>query len=172
MGIRHSHIPHNVPYLRPNILHNLRFSFLLGITAVPREIENNTYAKCWGGVGGGGIRCIMGVSKWRIHVCRLPRCDKVLGRIGCTCNTADINCYVVFSWDQEYISVAKGAAYPRYRRMWQRKHICIEGILEPEAFFFCPFTIKSCKLQQSKLHFGNIEKQTVPFTRCYWRGLI
>ena len=117
--------------------------------------------------GGGGIRCIMGVSKWRIHICPLPQCDKVLGRIGCTCNTADINCYVVFSWDQEYISVAKGAAYPRYQRMWQRKHICIEGILEPEAFFFCPFTIKSCKLQQSKLHFGNIEKQTVPFTRCY-----
>ena len=107
------------------------------------------------------------MSKWRIHICLLPQCDKVLGRIGCTCNTADINCHVVFSWDQEYISVAKGAAYPRYRRMWQRKHICIEGILEPEAFFFCPFTIKSCKLQQSKLHFGNTEKQTVPFTRCY-----
>ena len=28
------------------------FSFLLGITAVPREIENNAYAK-FGGVGGG-----------------------------------------------------------------------------------------------------------------------
>ena len=24
------------------------FSFLLGITAVPREIENNAYAKFWG----------------------------------------------------------------------------------------------------------------------------
>ena len=30
------------------ILHNLCFSFLLGITAVPREIENNAYAKFWG----------------------------------------------------------------------------------------------------------------------------
>ena len=30
---------------RGQILHNLCFSFLLGITAVPREIENNTYAK-------------------------------------------------------------------------------------------------------------------------------
>ena len=47
MGIRHSHIPHNAPYLRPNILYNFRFSFLLGITAVPREIENNTYSKSW-----------------------------------------------------------------------------------------------------------------------------
>ena len=28
-------------------LHNLRFSFLLGITAVPIEIENNAYAKFW-----------------------------------------------------------------------------------------------------------------------------
>ena len=32
----------------PQILHNLCFSFLLGITAVPREIENNAYAKVWG----------------------------------------------------------------------------------------------------------------------------
>ena len=35
--------------------HNFCFSFLLGITAVPREIENNAYAKFWG-----QIRCIMG----------------------------------------------------------------------------------------------------------------
>ena len=39
----------------PKILHNLCFSTLLGITAVPREIENNAYAKFWG-----QIRCIMG----------------------------------------------------------------------------------------------------------------
>ena len=35
--IRHIHISHNEPYLPPKILHNLCFSFLLGITAVPRE---------------------------------------------------------------------------------------------------------------------------------------
>ena len=29
-------------------MHNLCFSFLLGITAVPKEIENNAYAKFWG----------------------------------------------------------------------------------------------------------------------------
>ena len=39
----------------PKILHNLCFSFLLGITAVPREIENSAYAKF-----GGQIRYIMG----------------------------------------------------------------------------------------------------------------
>ena len=39
----------------PQILHNLCFSTLLGITTVPREIENNAYAKFWG-----QIRCIMG----------------------------------------------------------------------------------------------------------------
>ena len=47
----------------PKFLHNLCFSFLLGITAVPREIENNAYANFVGGVGGRGegqIRCIMG----------------------------------------------------------------------------------------------------------------
>ena len=36
-------------------LHIFCFSFLLGITAVPREIENNVYAKFWG-----AIMCIMG----------------------------------------------------------------------------------------------------------------
>ena len=44
---RNFHISHNAPYLRPappahpQILHKL--SFLLGITAVPREIKNNAY---------------------------------------------------------------------------------------------------------------------------------
>ena len=39
----------------PKVLHNLCFSFLLGIAIVPREIENNAYVKF-----GGQIRCIMG----------------------------------------------------------------------------------------------------------------
>ena len=38
-----------------NMFHNLCFSFLLGITAVPREIENNAYAKFEE-----QMRCIMG----------------------------------------------------------------------------------------------------------------
>ena len=53
--IRHLHISHNAPYLPPKILHKHCFSFLLGITAVPREIENNAYARFWG-----EIKCIMG----------------------------------------------------------------------------------------------------------------
>ena len=36
-------------------LHNFCFLFLLSITAVPRETENNVYAKFWG-----AIMCIMG----------------------------------------------------------------------------------------------------------------
>ena len=45
----------------PQILHNLCFLFLLGITAVPREIESNAYAKYWGeGEGGGQLRCTVG----------------------------------------------------------------------------------------------------------------
>ena len=47
-AIRLFHISHTAPYLPPKILHNLCFSILLGITAVPREIENNTYVKFWG----------------------------------------------------------------------------------------------------------------------------
>ena len=53
--IRNFHVSHNAPYLPPKILHNLCFSFLLGITAVPRKIQNNAYAKFLG-----EIRCIMG----------------------------------------------------------------------------------------------------------------
>ena len=45
----HLHISHNAPYLLPQILHNLCFSFLLGITAVPREIGKEAYAKFLGG---------------------------------------------------------------------------------------------------------------------------
>ena len=35
-------------FLEWSILHNLCFSFLLGITTVQREIGNNAYAKFWG----------------------------------------------------------------------------------------------------------------------------
>ena len=49
LPICHFHNSHNAPYLPPQILHNLCFPFLLGITAVPREIENNAYAKLGGG---------------------------------------------------------------------------------------------------------------------------
>ena len=47
---RHFHISHNAPYLPPppQFLHNLCFSSLPGITAVPREIENNAYEKFGG----------------------------------------------------------------------------------------------------------------------------
>ena len=45
--ISHLHISHSASYLPPKILHNFCFLFLLGITAVPREIKNNAYAKFW-----------------------------------------------------------------------------------------------------------------------------
>ena len=78
-------------------LHNLCFSFLLGITAVPREIENNAYAKFWranevhyGKCGSGvhlllllffyisGSRIILGNN----HVFRFNFPDQ--GRVQCT----------------------------------------------------------------------------------------
>ena len=46
--IRHLHIPHNAHYLTPKISHSLCFSFLLDITAIPRETENNAYVRFWG----------------------------------------------------------------------------------------------------------------------------
>ena len=45
----------------PQILHNLCFSFLLGITTVPREIENNANAKFWGANKVHYGRCASGV---------------------------------------------------------------------------------------------------------------
>ena len=39
---------HNAPCLRPKILHNHCFQFLLGITVVLREIEHYGYEKFWG----------------------------------------------------------------------------------------------------------------------------
>ena len=56
--IRHLDISHNVSYLPLKILHNLCFSLLLGITAVPREKQ--CLCKFFLGGEGGGIRCIMG----------------------------------------------------------------------------------------------------------------
>ena len=64
--IRHLHIFHNTPCLPPKILHNLCFSLLLGITAVPREIERNAYTK-FGGGGGGKQGAFWEMSLWRIE---------------------------------------------------------------------------------------------------------
>ena len=53
-SIRHLHISHIIctlfaPLPPPHqIFHNFYFSFLRGITAVPREIKNNAYAKFCG----------------------------------------------------------------------------------------------------------------------------
>jgi len=47
-NIHHFHIPHNTPCLPPKNVHNLCFPFPLGITVVPRETEDNAYAKFWG----------------------------------------------------------------------------------------------------------------------------
>ena len=55
------HPPTPPPRSLSIFLHNLRFSFLLGLTAVPREIENTADAKFLGGKkvhygkGGSGV---------------------------------------------------------------------------------------------------------------------
>ena len=72
-SIRHFvYISHNAPYFPPKILHNLCFSFLLGITAFPREIENNACAKSWGAYKVYNGRCASGVclkkTKWGMEL--------------------------------------------------------------------------------------------------------
>ena len=65
--IRHLLISHNAPDLPPKILHNLGFSFLLGINAVPREIENNAYANFLGANKVHYGKCARGVSKFIVR---------------------------------------------------------------------------------------------------------
>ena len=51
-------IMHLIP---PSNLHNLCFSFVLGITAVQRKVENNAYANFWGANRVHYERCASGV---------------------------------------------------------------------------------------------------------------
>ena len=60
--IRHLHISHDAPNQPHKILHNLCSSFPLGITVVPREIENNAYEKFWDANKMHYGRCASGVS--------------------------------------------------------------------------------------------------------------
>ena len=82
LTIRHFHISHNAPYLPSKFCITFFFSFLLGqITAVPREIDNNAYAKFCGankvhyGKCGGGVydlifpRFNMYKSQRSLHLC-------------------------------------------------------------------------------------------------------
>ena len=64
-NIRHLYISHSAAYLSPQILHSLCFSFLLGITAVLRKIENNAYAKLLGANKVHYGRCVSGVLRER-----------------------------------------------------------------------------------------------------------
>ena len=41
LSIHYFHIDHNAPCLTPKILHNSCFQFLVGITVVPKEIQDN-----------------------------------------------------------------------------------------------------------------------------------
>ena len=52
---RYLYISHNTPCLLPKILHNFCLKLLLGISVVPRKIEDNAFEKF-----GGQTRCIKG----------------------------------------------------------------------------------------------------------------
>ena len=51
-AIHHFHIDHNAPSVPPKSLHDPCSPFLLGITVVLREIQDNGYEKFWGGKQG------------------------------------------------------------------------------------------------------------------------
>ena len=58
------HFSHNAPCLPPKILHDDFFSFLLGITVVPREIKEDAYARIWGAIKVYYGRCESGACPW------------------------------------------------------------------------------------------------------------
>ena len=60
---------HIIPPPR-QILHNLCFSFLMGIATFPREIENNAYAKFF---GGGKYGALWEMRKWRMNWSRVSK---------------------------------------------------------------------------------------------------
>ena len=64
--IRRLQISHNTPCFPAKILQNLCFSFFLGITVVPRETEDNAYAKFWGANKVHYGRCASGESYMRV----------------------------------------------------------------------------------------------------------
>ena len=76
-NICHLLITHNKPCLPPpppppppkKKLRHRWFSFLLGITAVPREIENNAYAKFWGASKVHFGRCVSANWPFRGRFC-------------------------------------------------------------------------------------------------------
>ena len=62
--IHHFHIDYNASSLPPKVLRSHCFQFLLGITVISREIEDDGYAKFFGReVGGGLTRCIKAYVK-------------------------------------------------------------------------------------------------------------
>ena len=63
-------ILHHICPHPPQIFHNLCFSFLLGITVAPREIENNAYANFWGANKVHYEKCGSGV--FQNHPCPRP----------------------------------------------------------------------------------------------------
>ena len=66
-SIHHFHIDHNAPCLLPRLLHNHCFQFLLGITVVPREIEDNGYAKFCLGSKQGALWSIWNWWIWKTN---------------------------------------------------------------------------------------------------------
>ena len=73
-AIHHFHRDHSAHCLRAvptKILHNRCFQFLLGIIFVPREIEDNGYAKYFWGVNKVhfGLGKMVNVYQWKCYYC-------------------------------------------------------------------------------------------------------
>ena len=109
-NIEHFHQDNNAPYLPPKILHKHCFQFLLGIIFVPREIEDNSYAK-FGGKQGAFWSVLDRVQQmnstaipWRIFSYSLPKEWKTAyRRARWCCNTTHTKITKKKSWKRRSI---------------------------------------------------------------------
>ena len=109
-NIEHFHQDNNAPYLPPKILHKHCFQFLLGIIFVPREIEDNSYAK-FGGKQGAFWSVLDRVQQmnstaipWRIFSYSLPKGWKTAYRWArWCCNTTHTKITKKKSWKRRSI---------------------------------------------------------------------
>ena len=108
---KRKHISHNTPCLSTKILLNLCFSFLLGSTAVPREIEKNACAKFLGANKVHFGKCASGECNCQIEAKTIKKKNLLGPWIG-RCNTYRLCCSIRVLYSSQcksYISISSWA---------------------------------------------------------------
>ena len=112
----------------PKNLHNHCFQFLLGLRIVPRETENNGYAKLWRGRGGGDKKIIMVFSK--VANPRFSLEIRLVHSLVCVSWTYFPLCSLEVNQSQVKINVHSRRYFAeRERKTPSTKHTCLQAKL-------------------------------------------